>query len=129
MAKKILLVDDDQDLLKGISVALRSAGYEVVVAEDSITAVSTAVREKPDLAVIDIGLPGGDGFLLMSRLRNLSDLASTPIIVVSARPAIPNRDEATKAGALAFFQKPVDRKKFMSVVRLALARKESTTTL
>jgi DNA-binding response OmpR family regulator len=123
MAKKILLVDDDVDLLKGISLALRSAGYEVVIAEDSITAVSVAVKEKPDLAVLDLGLPGGDGFVLMSRLRNLPDLASKPIIVVSARPAIPTRDEATKAGALAFFQKPVDRKKFMAVVRLALAGK------
>ena len=123
MAKKILLVDDDVDLLKGISLALRGAGYEVVVAEDSITAVSVAVKEKPDLAVLDIGLPGGDGFVLMSRLRNLSELASTPVIVLSARPANPTREEATKAGALACFQKPVDRKKFMAVVRLALAEK------
>jgi DNA-binding response OmpR family regulator len=123
MAKKILLVDDDVDLLKGITVALRSAGYEVVVAEDSITAVSVAVKEKPDLAVLDLGLPGGDGFVLMGRLRNLSEIAATPVIVVSARPATPNRDEALKAGALAFFQKPVDRKKFMAVVRLALAEK------
>jgi DNA-binding response OmpR family regulator len=123
MAKKILLVDDDVDLLKGIGLALRSAGYDVVVAEDTITAVSTAVREKPDLAVLDIGLPGGDGFVLMNRLRNLSDLAATPIIVVTARPATPNREEALKSGALAFFQKPVDRKKFMAVVRMALAEK------
>jgi DNA-binding response OmpR family regulator len=123
MAKTILLVDDDVDLLKGMSLALRSEGYEVFIAEDSMTALSTAIREKPDLAVLDIGLPGGGGFLLMSRLRNLAELATTPMIVVTARPADPNREKAMKAGALAFFEKPVDRKQFMAVVGQALAAK------
>jgi DNA-binding response OmpR family regulator len=123
MAKTILLVDDDVDLLKGMSLALRSEGYEVFIAEDSMTALSTAIREKPDLAVLDIGLPGGGGFILMSRLRNLAELATTPMIVVTARPADPNREQAMKAGALAFFEKPVDRKQFMAVVGQALAAK------
>jgi DNA-binding response OmpR family regulator len=116
--KKILLVDDDKDLLRGMSVSLKAGGYDVVSAQDAVTAVSTARMSQPDLIVLDIGLPGGDGFLVMERLSHLATLV--PIIVVSAREAAPNRERALKAGARAFFQKPVDRKAFMASVRQAL---------
>jgi two-component system, cell cycle response regulator len=123
--KKVLLVDDDKDLLMGMNLSLRKQGYSVVVAQDSISAVSIARKERPDLIVLDIGLPGGDGFVLIKRFQSLYDLATVPIIVVSARPAVPNRDEALKAGALAFFQKPVDRTQFMAAVRSALGEEDA----
>jgi two-component system KDP operon response regulator KdpE len=121
--KKILLVDDDKDLLQGMNVTLRASGYEVINAQDAIAAVSMARHAKPDLIVLDIGLPGGDGFLVMERLDGLisaSSISVIPIIVVSAKESGPNRERAIKAGALAFFQKPVDRKEFMAAVRKAV---------
>ena len=116
--KKILLVDDDKDLLRGMTFTLRASGFEVVNAQDAITAISTVRETRPDLIVLDIGLPGGDGFLVMQRLKEL--LLLTPVIVVSARESGPNRKRAMESGALAFFQKPVDRIQFMFAVRRAL---------
>jgi two-component system KDP operon response regulator KdpE len=121
--KKILLVDDDKDLLQGMNVSLRASGYEVINAQDAITAVSMARQAEPDLIVLDIGLPGGDGFQVMERLDGLisaSLISAIPIIVLSAREPEPNRERAFTRGAQAFFQKPVDRNEFMAAVRTAL---------
>jgi two-component system KDP operon response regulator KdpE len=116
--KKILLVDDDKDLLRGMSVSFKASGYNVVSAQDGVSAMSAARREQPDLIVLDIGLPGGDGFQVMEWLNNLDH--RIPVIVVSARQAEPNQKRALNAGAMAFFQKPVDRPKFMEAVRAVL---------
>ena len=116
--KKILLVDDDKDLLRGMSMSLKASGYQVIFAQDAIGAVSAARQGEPDLIVLDLGLPGGDGFLVMERLSTL--MTMIPVIVVSAKEAEPNRARALEAGANAFFQKPVDRKEFMAAVRNAL---------
>ena len=101
-----------------MSVSLRAGGYEVVTAQDAVTAVSVARTSHPDLIVLDIGLPGGDGFLVMERLSHLTTVI--PIIVVSARESGFNRERALTAGAQAFFQKPVDRDGFMAAVREVL---------
>ncbi|MEO8258725.1 MAG: response regulator [Acidobacteriota bacterium] len=116
--KKILLVDDDQDLLRGMAISLKAGGYDVVSARDAISAVSTARSAEPDLIVLDIGLSGGDGFLVMERLNDL--LTLVPVIVVSATELGPNRQRALEAGAQAFFPRPVDRTAFMAAVRQAL---------
>lgn len=117
-AKKILLVDDDHDLLRGMSVSLKAGGYEVVAAQDGVSAISTARREKPSLIVLDLGLPAGDGFQVMEWLNNLRQ--RIPVIVVSGREAEQSEERALAAGALAFFQKPVDRAEFMAAVRKAI---------
>ena len=118
--KKILLVDDDKDVLQALNVRLKSKGYQVAVAGDALAAVSTARKEKPDLIVLDIGLPAGDGFVVMQRLKSLYDLALTPIIVLSAREATATKEQALEAGALAYFQKPVDTKIFLAAIERAL---------
>lgn len=127
--KKILLVDDDKDLLRGMSLSLKASGYQVVLAQDAIAAVSTARQEQPDLVVLDLGLPGGDGFLVMERLSAFTKMI--PVIIVSAKQSGPNRERALEvksleAGAQAFFQKPVDRTEFMSAVRKALKEPQVT---
>jgi DNA-binding response OmpR family regulator len=104
-----------------MSLSLKASGYQVALAQDAIAAVSTARQEQPDLIVLDLGLPGGDGFLVMERLSGFKTLI--PVIVVSAQQT--NRERALEvksleAGAQAFFQKPVDRKEFMAAVRKAL---------
>jgi two-component system KDP operon response regulator KdpE len=120
--KKILLIDDDKDVVHALNVRLRSKGYQVAVAGDAIAAVSTARKEKPDLIVLDIGLPGGDGFVVMQRLKSLYDLALTPIIVVSARDVAATKDRALKAGATAYFQKPVKTPEFLGAIQKALGQ-------
>jgi DNA-binding response OmpR family regulator len=120
--KKILLIDDDKDILHVLNVRLKSQGYQVAAAGDAISAISVARKEKPDLIVLDIGLPGGDGFIVMERLKALYEFALTPIIVVSARDEAATKDRALKAGAVAYFQKPINSKHFLATVQRALGQ-------
>jgi len=118
--KKILIVDDDKDVLLGLNVRLRASGYTVASATDAIQAISVAQQEKPDAIILDIGLPGGDGFVVMERLRSLIPLAHIPIIILSGKDPIINREKAINAGAQAFLQKPVDSVVLLQVIRKAL---------
>ena len=119
---KILIVDDDQDMRTALLIRMRSAGYEAVFAVDAISVMSVARKEKPDLILLDIGLPGGDGFLVMERLNQLPDMAGTPIIVVSARDPIGNRRRALQLGAHSFFQKPADNAELLAAIEDALGQ-------
>lgn len=121
---KILIVDDDPDIRRGLSVRLRANDYNVVIAQDAITAISTAVKENPDLVLLDIGLPAGDGFLVMERLQANSALARIPVIVVSARDPQANRDKALRAGAKAFFTKPVDNDELLAIIETTLEHQQ-----
>ena len=118
--KKIMIVDDDQHLVLGLTARLKASGYEVVRAMDAISAITVARKEAPDLVILDLGLPAGDGFLVLERMRDLPDLAATPVIVLSARDPTDNKKRALDAGALAFFQKPPDNHEFLTAIRQAL---------
>jgi len=117
---KILIVDDDVDLLRGLTIRLKATGYEVVCATDAIFAVSVAMKEKPDLVILDIGLPGGDGFVIMERLSKIRSTVTIPVIILTARDQFANKERALKAGAVAFFQKPADNDEFLAAIRKAL---------
>jgi DNA-binding response OmpR family regulator len=119
--KKILIVDDDQDLLIGLRVRLASQGYATVVASDATSAISTAVKEQPDLILLDLGLPADNGFIVMERLKELQTLSSIPVIILSARPANVYKDPAILAGARGYFQKPFDNEDLLDEIRKTLA--------
>ena len=119
-AKKILIVDDDEYLLLGLAAKLKANGYAVITAMDGVAAVAAARREVPDLIILDLGLPAGDGFLVLERLRAMNDLVATPVIVLSAWDPTSNKQRSLKAGAVAFFQKPPDNREFLSAIRHAL---------
>jgi DNA-binding response OmpR family regulator len=118
--KKILIIDDDQPLLLGLTARLKANNYSVVTAADAISALTVARKELPDLIILDLGLPGGDGFLVLERMRSLADLAAIPVIVLSARDPDGNRKRSLDAGAVAFFQKPPDNHEFLNAIRQAL---------
>ena len=123
MGKKILLVDDDKDLLYGMKVWLRANGYHVFFAADAMSAITTAQAERPDLILLDIGLPGGDGYLIIARLRSLMPLAHIPILVITARDAMTHEKKALEAGAEGFFQKPFDNRLLLAAIQKALGAK------
>jgi DNA-binding response OmpR family regulator len=118
--KKILVIDDDQDLALGLKVRLRANNYATVFATDAISAISQAVKENPDLILLDLGLPAGDGFVVMERLDNIESVSSVPVIVMSARDPQGHRDRALEAGAKAYFQKPVDNDELLATIRKVL---------
>jgi DNA-binding response OmpR family regulator len=117
---KILIIDDDQHLLVGLTARLKANGYSVVWAADAISAISVALSEAPDLVILDLGLPAGDGFVVLERMRSLASLVATPVIVLSAADPGGNEKRARDAGAVAFFQKPPDNHEFLAAIRKAL---------
>jgi CheY-like chemotaxis protein len=114
---KILIVDDDHDIRNLIAERLRTEGYETVFAADAMAAVSVARTERPEVIVLDLGLPGGTGFVVMERLKNFPALAHIPVVVVSARDPIASREAAQAAGAHAFFGKPIDHAALLQAIR------------
>jgi two-component system KDP operon response regulator KdpE len=117
---KILLVDDDPDLLRALRLRLRANNYEVTTASDGYAAIAAAQKERPSLIILDLGLPVGDGFVVLDRLQNSDALAGIPVIVLSARDPQNNEEKALKAGAAAFFQKPADNDELLNVIRVSL---------
>jgi len=106
--KKILIVEDENLQLTALARRLRSSGFAVAAARDGMTAISTARKEQPDLILLDLGLPAGDGFSVLQRLQMLINTNTIPVIVTSSRDAKTTADSTLKAGAIAYFQKPVD---------------------
>lgn len=125
--KKILIVEDDADVRLGYHVLLKAHGYDTVFAADSLSAVPEARKHKPDLIVLDLGLPAGDGFLVLDRLRaelNLN-LALIPVIVVSARDIRANKERALKAGARAYLQKPWNDDELLALISQLLGQPDT----
>jgi CheY-like chemotaxis protein len=117
---KILIIDDDNDLRRALHIRLRSHGYDTVFAGDGLAAIKTALKEMPDLILLDLGLPAGDGFVVMERLQKNTKLSCIPVIVLTARELRGNLDKALSAGCFAFFQKPADNGDLMGAVERAL---------
>lgn len=116
----ILIVEDDAVARQVLQRALRQAGFEVAVAPDALSAVSQARTRRPELVVLDLGLPAGGGFAVMERLRVLPDLSGTPILVVSGRDRAASEQRALEAGAAGYMQKPVPPEQIVEAIRAVL---------
>src|SRR5687767_7308937 len=104
--KKILVIDDDPDVRLGYHVLLRANQYDTCFGADAFSAVAEVRKQQPDLIILDLGLPAGDGFIVLDRFRENPSLSVIPVIVVSARDIHGNKERALEAGAKAFVQKP-----------------------
>jgi DNA-binding response OmpR family regulator len=120
--KKILVVDDDADLRLALHVRLSANNYDVVVARDGVEAIAETRKHVPDLIILDLGLPAGDGFTVMERLKANIATSLIPVIVLSARDRVSTKDRCLNAGARAFLQKPIDDAHLVSVIRQTLHR-------
>lgn len=125
--KKILIVEDDPDVRQGMYVRLMANHYDTFFAGDALSSIAEARKHEPDLIILDLGLPAGDGFVVMERLKSNPYLAAIPIIIVSARDVLANKERAIKAGAKAFLQKPVDNAELLKVIRQALGEPAKAT--
>jgi two-component system KDP operon response regulator KdpE len=124
---KILIVDDDPDLVRALRLRLRANDYETSHACDGYTAIAVAQKEHPNLIILDLGLPAGDGYVVLERLQDIDALSSIPVIVLTARDPQGNEKRTMDAGASAFFQKPADNNELLEVIQATLA--QSTRTL
>ncbi len=114
--RKVLVVDDNRDLAEGLALFLRGAGHEVSVAYDGETAIPVAAQERPDIVLLDIGLPGIDGFAVAQRLRAEPRLKHTTIVAVSGRKL---QEEGKGAGVVfdAQFVKPVGHEQLSALLQ------------
>jgi DNA-binding response OmpR family regulator len=117
---KIMIVDDDPDLRMALKLRLRANHFETVSASDGYSAIALAQKERPDLVILDLGLPAGDGYVVLKRMQQSDTLSDIPIIVLTARDPQMNEDRSLDAGAAAFFQKPVDNNELLEVIRASL---------
>jgi len=122
MAKgKVLVVDDEHDISKALKIRLKAKGYEVVLAYDSIQAIMMANQEKPDLIILDIMIPGEDGFIVTERLKHSEATRHIPILVLTGVPGGEGR--ARKLGASGYIMKPYHPEKLLETVEKALETK------
>ena len=124
--KKILVVDDNEIVVKTLSLKLQGAGYQVITALDGAEAVAAARKETPDLILLDISFPpdvGGvpwDGFRIMEWFQRLDTAKKIPIIIITGTEDPKARERATSSGAIAYFQKPLEHDYLIKVVRATL---------
>jgi DNA-binding response OmpR family regulator len=104
---KILVIDDDPEMRLAMHVRLKANNYAVVFAVDGVSGIAQARYQRPDVILLDLGIPVGDGYIVLERLQANDKLACIPVIVVSGRDRGVNRDLSLKAGARIFLQKPV----------------------
>lgn len=126
---KIMIVDDDPDLRQALRLRLRANHYDTVHAVDGYSAIAMAYKEQPNLIILDLGLPAGDGFTVLGRLQDDDKLSTIPVIVLTARDPQSSEQRALEAGAAAFFQKPADNAELLEVIRATLHQGGMGTTL
>src|ERR1700737_5038244 len=94
---KILILDYDPDLRRALKIRLRANNYDTVQASDGYSAISVAQKEQPNLIILDLGLPAGDGFVVLERLQNSDALSGLPVIVLTARDPQSNEQKTLQA--------------------------------
>src|ERR687897_187044 len=119
MPERVLVIDDDSQMLKVLTNALRARGYEVVTAGNGETALSLAAEEDLDLVLLDLGIPGIEGHEVIERLRVWSEL---PVIVISVRESQEEKVAALDAGADDFVTKPFGMKELLARMRAVRRR-------
>ena len=118
--KKLLLVDDEPELLELVSVILKEEGFENIITASSVSeGIAAAKAEKPDLAVLDVMLPDGDGFFLMRQIRDFSDM---PVIFLTARDEAADKLAGLGLGADDYIAKPFLPEELLLRVHAVLRR-------
>ncbi len=120
MKPKILLVEDDEKIVKALTVRLKSQGYHVVAAYDAVMATAKAMEQHPDVILLDISMPGGNGFTVAERLHDSSLTEDIPVIFLTASKEPGLRERARQLGAVGFLEKPFETQELISLIHHAL---------
>jgi len=127
MKTKILLVDDEPDIVEFLQYNLKSEGFKVIAAFDGLDALSK-ISEKPDLIILDIMMPKMDGYEVCKKIRRTSGFENTPIIFLTAKVGEVNEILGLELGASDYIQKPISPKKLIARVKSNLRKIETQTT-
>lgn len=124
-AKKILIADDEPGVIMILGMRLRANGYHVIAAHDGMQAIELAHREKPDLILLDIKMPGKNGYSVFQDLREAVCTRSIPVVFFSALPPEQAEEKATQLGANGFVSKSADPEEIVARIKDVLGRLES----
>jgi DNA-binding response OmpR family regulator len=119
--KVILIVDDDEDFLQTLTIRMRTAGYKAVVAADGMQAVMMAQRHNPDLVVLDMRMPAGDGLSVMDKLSRSTKTMNIPVIVVTAYDDDATKQQVMGLGAVNYLRKPFEVEDLLKAIGDALS--------
>jgi DNA-binding response OmpR family regulator len=115
--RQILIVDDDPVVRHIAHTALKANGFQTTVASDGMSALAQTQRIRPDLIILDLGLPAGGGFLFLQRVKSIPALALIPVLIVSGQDRATNETRSLEAGAKAYLQKPVSPETLVAKVQ------------
>lgn len=121
MGKKILIIEDDRSTARLTEYTLQQEGYEVIVVGDGFEGLRLALAEHVDLVVLDIMLPGLDGYELCYRLRQRPETTDVPVLMISAKARPEDKEIGLKVGADDYLTKPVDPSEILAKVKALLA--------
>ena len=122
--QRILVIEDERDIADLVGFNLERAGYEVLKAHDGIQGASMALHDQPELIVLDLMLPGKDGYAVFKELRRDSRTRNVPVIMLTARAQTEDRIQGLEAGADDYLTKPFSPKELMLRVNAVLKRAE-----
>ena len=112
--KKILIVDDEPDVVEVLKIRFQSEGYDVISEDDGVRGLNLARKEKPDLIILDVMLPNLDGYQICRMLKFDNTYKNIPIIMFTARAGTEDKAKAEKAGADAYIVKPFEPKTLLT---------------
>lgn len=124
--KRVLVADDDPDILKIVAANLRAEGFEVDAVSNGLEAQARAVRNLPDLIVLDVTMPGRDGLEVLSALRARPDTRDIPVVLLTARSSDSDIWEGWKAGAAYYLTKPFETDQLLHFVHSVFEQKAAT---
>ena len=108
MSKRILIIEDDRSAARLAQYTLQQAGYDVILAYDGFEGLSKVINQTPDLVILDIMLPGIDGYEVCHRLRERAETAVLPVLMMSAKAREEDKEMGLRAGANDYLPKPVE---------------------
>lgn len=123
--KKILIVDDEGDIIKAITIRLQINGYEVISALNCAQGISMVHKEMPDLVILDIRMPSGNGFNVVEKLKQSDRTDRIPIVFLTGSPEKNTEERAMKVGARFYIKKPYDSEELLDAVKRALEKSPS----
>jgi DNA-binding response OmpR family regulator len=124
MDAKILIVEDDPDTLNGLSIRLKASGYALLPPATSASSAKKLVASLlPDLIILDLGLPDGDGYTVLEELKSSPETDSIPVIVLTGRDSEGNQERSYAQGTFDFFQKPVRYEWLLVSIEKALSQR------
>src|SRR6202050_767383 len=119
---KIMIVDDDADLRHALGIRLRANHYNTLSTGDGYSALALAQKERPDLVLLDLGLPGVDGVAVLKSLKAFPPFIETPVIILTGRNLQASYKPTLESGAAAYLQKPASNEELFACIRHCLQK-------